>query len=189
MSRQSSADIATVREAIGVFVGADQVHAAIDDLLSAGFHQEAFGLLAGQYTVRQSLGEFYEQTNRFSDSAEAPNTAFVARESVGDTVHAYIGSLFFAGTTTAAGAVVASAAVLGGGLLAAVAGAAAIGAVGAAMSLIINQSAAEELEQQVEEGHLLLFVRVADAGQEEKAVEILRAHTPIEVRVLDVPAS
>lgn len=176
-----------IREAVGAFVDADKVHDAIEELLSAGFHHEELGLLAGEYTVRQSLGEFYTQTNTFSGSADAPNTAFVAKESMGDTVHAYLGSLFFAGSTVAAGAAVATAGILGGGLLAAAAGVAAIGAVGTVLGLIIHESDAEELEQQVEEGHLLLFVRTRDAAHEKQAIEILQRHTPIEVKVVSAP--
>jgi hypothetical protein len=180
-------DGAVVREAVGSFVDSDKVHEAIDELLSAGFSREELGLLAGEFTVRQSLGEFYTQTNQFADDADAPTTAFVAKESVGDTVHAFIGTLFFAGSTVAAGAAVASAGILGGGLLAAVTGVAAIGAVGAVLARVIHESDAEELEQQVEEGHLLLFVRVRDSAREARAVEILGRHTPIEVKVVDAP--
>jgi hypothetical protein len=179
------AEVPTIREAVGAFVDVDKVHEAIDELLAAGFHHEELGLLAGEKTVRQSLGEFYEQTNEFSQSDEAPTTAFVARESIGDTVHALIGTLFFAGSTVAAGAAVVSAAVLGGGILAAITGTAAIGAVGTVLGMIIRQSDAEELEQQVEEGHLLLFVRTRDRDRELKAVETLQKHTPIEVRLVD----
>jgi hypothetical protein len=66
---------------------------------------------------------------------------------------------------------------------------AAIGAVGAVLALIIRESDAEALEQQVDEGHLLLFVRGHDAEQEKQAVEILQRHTPIEVRVVSAPGS
>ena len=179
----------TITEAVGVFAEAKDVQDAINELVSSGIKHEELGLLAGEFTVRQSLGDFYTQTNEAIDSEGAPNVAFVAKESVGDTVHAYLGSLFFAGTTVAAGAAVASAAVLGGALVVAVTGAAALGAVGAVLGLIIHQSDAEHLEQQVEEGHLLLFVRISDAAQENRAVSILKKHTPMEVKVVSAPAT
>jgi hypothetical protein len=136
--KASHADDPVVREAVGVFVDAQLVHEAIDELLAAGSKHEELGLLAGEYTVRQSLGDFYTQANKYSEGADAAKTAFVAKESVGDTVHALIGTLFFTGSTVAAGAAVASAGILGGGLLAAVAGAAAIGGVGAVLARIIH---------------------------------------------------
>jgi hypothetical protein len=177
-----------IREAVGVYGDEAQLHGAIDELTAAGFASAEIGLLAGEFTVRESLGEFYTKTNAQGASADAPNTAFIAKESVGDTARAGLGSLFYAGTTVAGGMAVASAAVLGGGLLAAVTGAAAIGAVGGVLALLIHQSDAEHLEQQVDEGHLLLFVRVRDAAHEDHAVAILRKYDPIEVRVVDAPA-
>lgn len=183
MKDQRADTTVVIREAVGVFVDANKVHEAIDDLVASGFRHEELGLLAGEYTVRQSLGDFYTQTNQFADSVDAPTTAFVAKEKAGP--HALIGSLFFAGSTAGAGAAVASAAVLGGGLIAALASVAAIGAVGAVLALIIHETEAEELEEQVEEGHLLLFVRIRDSANEKRAVEILRQHTPIEVKVID----
>lgn len=177
-----------VREAVGVFAGGSAVQAAIEELIGAGFDRTALGLLASEYAVRETLGDFYARTNEQADDSEAPNTAFVARKSIGDTVHAYLGSLFFAGTTVASGAVVASLAVLGGSLVAAAAGAAAVGAMAGALALIIRQSDAEHLEEQIDEGHLLLFVRTLDPEHESRAIEILSKHTPIEVEVVTAPA-
>lgn len=183
----SVAGTAAIREAVGAFVGPGKVHEAMDELLASGFEHDDLGLLAGEYTVRDALGDFYTRTNEHAEGADAPNTAFVAKESVGDTVHAMIGSLSLAGSTVAAGAAVASAGIFGGALAAAVAGAAALGAVGAVLGGIIHESDAEELEEQIEEGHLLLFVRARDSAKEKQAVEILQRHTPIEVKVVTVP--
>jgi outer membrane lipoprotein SlyB len=177
-----------IREAVGVFAGEGAIREAIDELMSSGFRREEIGLLAGEETVRQSLADFYTDAFRSVDAPDSPNMAFVAKESVGDTVHAYLGSLFYAGTTVAAGAVVTSAAVLGGALFAATAGAVAIGALGGVLGLIIHESDAERLEEQLDEGHLLLFVRTRDAAREKQAVGILSKHTPIEVRVVSSPA-
>lgn len=176
-----------IREAIGVFFDADKLHDAVDELLASGFDHHSLGLLAGEHTVRQSLGDFYEQVNEFADDAEAPRMAFVRKESMGDTMHAWAGALFYAGATTAAGAAVASAGVFGGALLAAATGAVAIGAVGAVLALIIHQSDAEYLEQQVDEGHLLLFVRTHDSDQEQRAMRILEKHSGYDVRIHAVP--
>ena len=51
--------------------------------------------------------------------------------------------------------------------------------------MIIRLSDAEELEQQIEEGHLLLFARTRDRDRELKAIEVLQKHTPIEVKLVD----
>jgi hypothetical protein len=176
-----------IREAIGIFFDADKLEEAIHELLSSGFDHKDLGLLAGEHTVRQTLGHLYTDTNQYAGDADAPRVAFVRKKSLGDALHAWAGSLFFAGATTAAGAAVVSAAVLGGGLLAAAAGGVALGAIGAALALIIHESDAEYLEQQVDEGHVLLFVRTRDTDHEKRALEVLSKHSGFDVRIYSVP--
>jgi hypothetical protein len=180
-------NVSPIREAVGVFFDATHLKEAIADLSASGFARDTLGLLAGEYTVQQSLGDLYTRTNEFHDSPNAPATAFVKKESVGDTMHALAGGLFFAGGTAAMGALVASAAVLGGTLLAAVTGVAAVGSAGALLGALIHQSDAEYLEQQVDEGHLLLFVRVHDPAEERRALDILSKHAGYDARIHEVP--
>jgi hypothetical protein len=129
----------------------------------------------------------YEDANQSAGDPDGPRLAFVRKGSMGDALHAWLGSLFFAGATTAAGAAVVSAAVLGGSLLAAGAGALALGGIGAALALIIHEGDAEYLEQQVDEGHLLLFVRTRDGAPEKLALEILTRHAAYDARIHSVP--
>jgi hypothetical protein len=177
-----------IREAVGVFFEAEHLQNAIRELLSSGFDHKHIGLLAGEHTVRQALGHLYEEANEFSGDVDAPNVAFVRKKSMGDALHAWLGSLFFTGATTAAGAAVVSAAVLGGALASAATGVVAIGAIGAALALIIHESDAEYLEQQVDEGHVLLFVRVMDAEHEKLARDILAKDSHFDVMVCEVPS-
>lgn len=92
------------------------------------------------------------------------------------------------GATTAAGAAVATAGVLGGALVVAATGTAAFAAIGAVLAAIIHESDADYLEEQVDEGHLLLFVRTKDSEHEAKAVDILSKHCGFDARVYSVPA-
>ena len=182
-------DARSMREAVGIFFDSQHLHEAVDELESCGFDLADLGLLAGEYTVKQQLGEFYNEINELTDGPGGPRTAFVAKKSMGDTVHAMIGSLFFVGTTVASGAIVASAAVLGGGLLAAVGGAVVlIGVTGGALSLILHKSDAEYLEEQVDEGHLLLFVRTEDSEREKVALDVLAKHCAFDAKIYQVPA-
>jgi hypothetical protein len=188
MNKKSSKPL--VREAVGIFFDSDSLHEAVDELLASGFSLEQIGLLAAESAVGVCLGDYY--TQRINESVDAdggPRTAFVAEKSMGDTIHAYFGSLFFVGTTVASGAVVASAAILGGALLAALSGAVALGGIAAAMALILHEGDAEYLEQQVDEGHLLLFVRADDAAHEKKALGILSKHGAFDAKVYAAPAA
>ena len=85
------------------------------------------------------------------------------------------------------GAVVASAAVLGGAVLGAVGGIVGLGVVGALVATIIHQSDAEHLQQQVDEGHILLFVRVTDADKEQQAMNILVRNCGVDVKMYEIP--
>jgi len=179
----------TVREAVGVFFDARHMREAIKDLLSSGFDRTELGLLTDENTVKQSLGDLYTQINQFSDDPDAPRTAFVEKESSADLMHGSLGALSFAAVTVAGGAIVATAGVLAGGVMAAVAGAAAVGAISAVLGALIGENDAEHLEEQINEGHMLLFVRTHSAAEEKHAVDVLSRHSGYDVRVYTVPVA
>ena len=178
----------TIREAVGVFFNAETLEAAMDELLSSGFDKAELGLVAGDFTVKQKLGHIYTEANEAADDPDAPRTAFVAKDSLGDTPRAWLGSALSIGAAVAGGLVVVSAGVLGGALALATAGGVAVGGMGAILARLIGQSDAEYLEEQVGEGHLLLFVRTRDAALEKRASEILSKHSAYDVRIYSVPA-
>lgn len=179
----------TIREAVGIFVDARTLRRAIDELTAAGFENAELGLVAGDFSVKQKLGHLFSETNKNADDPDAPRTAFVASESVGDTPRALLGGALTVGAVIAGGAVVASAGVLGGAIALAAAGGAAVGGMGAILAGLIGQSDAEFLEEQVGEGHLLLFVRTRDADRERRAKTILEKHAAHDVRIYSVPAA
>jgi len=178
----------SIREAVGIFFNADHLREAIKDLLSSGFEPEELGLLASEQVVERSLGDLYARTNENVDSPQSPAIAFIGRESSGETASTLSGGLFFVGTSGVMGAVVASSAVLGGALLAAIGGVVGVGLVGALVASIIHQSDAEYLQQQVDEGRILLFVRMADSAREQQAMNILTRHSGVDVKMYEVPA-
>lgn len=176
----------TVREAIGIFHNAGSLRDAIDDLLSSGFRTEELGLLASEQVVEQSLGDLYTRTNDVPDSPMSPAIAFIGRDSFGEAPRTVGGSLFFVGTSGVVGAVVASSAVFGGALVAALGGIVGVGVIGALVASVIHQSDAEYLQQQVDEGHILLFVRI-DSTREQHAMNILKQHSGLDVKMYDIP--
>jgi hypothetical protein len=181
------AKVEKVREAVGVFFDAKKLEEAITDLQSAGFEHSEISMLAGEETVKQSLGHIYTDINEDADDPGAPQTAFVAKEGVGDTVHGLLGAFFFTGATVAAGAVVATAGVFGTALIAATAGVAALVGIEGAMAALIGKSEAEYLHEEVDRGHLLLFVRTRDAARESKAVEVLSKHSGYNPHIIEIP--
>jgi len=177
----------TIREAVGIFVDAETLQRAIGELQDAGFESAELGLVAGDFSVRHKLRQLFSEINKHADDPHAPRTAFVARESVGDTPRALLGGALAVSAVVAGGAVVASAGVLGGAIALAAAGGVAVGGMGAILAGLIGQSDAEFLEEQVGEGHLLLFVRTRDADRERRAKAILDKHAAHDARIYSVP--
>jgi hypothetical protein len=201
----AKSNAATVRQAIGVFSNAQQLQSAIDELQEAGFERSQLGILASEVVVEQQLSNIYQRTSDSAEPAAAPASglgaqsgtepepkkmpaiAFVSRDSIGESGEVMSGSLYFIGSSGLAGALVASAAVLGGGLTAAVGGILGVGLVGLAVGAMINQSDADELQQRVDEGHILLFVRLPQGAREQLAKDILARHNATDVKVHVVP--
>lgn len=177
-----------IREVVGIFSDTEHLSTAVEKLFEAGFEWSALGVLAGEDTVRRELRDIYVPVEPSEAGDKSPRMAFVHKESEGSAAHSIKGHLYFVGTTTAAGLAVVSAGVLGGALLAAAAGVLAVGAVGAMAGKIIQQSDAQALEEQVEAGRILLFVRTQDSAEEARATRILDEHSNLGSKIVEVPA-
>ena len=178
--------VSVVREVVAVFVNGGQLHQAVDALAPAGVQHDQLGLLATENSVKISLGDFYDHTNMTFDGTKAPVTAFVNKKT-GDTEQSsFGGSLFFVGTSGAMGAVVASSAIFGGALLGALSGVVALGVIGAVVGRIIHQSDADYLQKHLDNGHVLLFVRIMDKDSEAEIKRILNEYSAEPVRVYKV---
>jgi hypothetical protein len=178
----------TVREAVGVFHQPENLQAAIDELLQSGFHRAELSLLASDHAVSQKLGHRYRKVSSLEDDPVIPRAAYVSPEAIAGAEGGLIGVLMYVGAIAAAGAVVAS----GGTLTAAIVGAALSGGVGGMIGSLLAGWLGEEhgraLQDQVDRGGLLLWVRTWDAADEERAVRILKAHSGDHVHVHALPA-
>jgi hypothetical protein len=166
----------TVREAVGVFHDAKSLEAAADALMEHGFDRSDLSLLASEAAVRDRLGGEAPKAVALEDDPDAPRRALTATEDIGDAEGAVIGGFTYVGAVAAAGALVAT----GAGLAAAAAGTVlaggAGGAVGTAIAKWIDDRHAHTLQRQLDAGGLLLWVHLADADHESRALDILRRH-------------
>lgn len=181
-------DAETVREAVAVFDDAETLQEAIDELLSSGFNRAELSLLASEDTVEKKLGHRYEKVADLEDDKTVPREAYISTESIGDAEGGLIGGLFYVGATVAAGAVVAS-----GGTLAVAIGAAAVaggagGLVGTVLATWVGEHHAQYLQQQLDHGGLLLWVRTWDGEREKRASEILSRRSGRDVHIHTLPA-
>ena len=173
----------TSREAVGIFHSSEGLQDAIDELLSSGFHRAELSLLASEAAIVEKLGHRYAKVDVLADDPEVPRVAYVSTEAIGDAEGGIIGGLVYVGATVAAGAVVAS----GGTLLAVIAGVAlaggAGGLIGSVLAKWLGDHHARYLQDQLERGGLLLWVRTRDSAREERAVEILTKYSAEKVHV------
>jgi hypothetical protein len=155
-----------VREAVGVFKGAEDFQAAIDELLQSGFHRAELSLLASEQAVEEKLGHRYRKVSSLADNPVIPRAAYISPEAIGGAQGGLIGVLMYVGAMAAAGAIVAS----GGTLTAVIIGAALTGGAGGLIGSILAKWVGEDharyLQQQVDHGGLLLWVRTWNAADE-----------------------
>lgn len=175
------------REAVAVFKNAESLEGAIDALLTSGFDRADISLLASEETVVSELGHKYRKVSELEDDREVPREAYVAREDLGAAEGSLIGGFTYVGACAATGAILAS----GGTLIPAIVGSVLVGGagalVGSALARIVGKHYSEHLQEQIEHGGLLLWVRAHDPKHEQHAVEILKEHSGADVHVHGVP--
>lgn len=182
MSANGTEGLAT--EAVAVFHDVTDLDAAVEELRAAGFKKSDISLLAGGETVERKLGQRYERVEDLEDDPDVPRKAYRTRKSLGETEDILMGSLTYLPAVLAAGVVVASAGVVA----AAVTGAAVGGAlVATALGHWMDRSHAEWLQEQLDRGGLLLWVRTPSPEAEQKALGILTKHSTHDVHLHKLP--
>lgn len=178
----------TIREAVGFFVTADTLQEAIDDLTSSGFNRAELSLLAADHAVEEKLGHKYRKVAELEDDPKVARCSYVSTESIGDAEGALIGGPLYVAASAAVGVVLAS----GGTMAAAIIGAAlaggAGGLIGGILAKLVGDRHAHHLQEQLDHGGLLLWVRTWDRAHEKRAVDILKKHSGRDVHVHAISA-
>jgi hypothetical protein len=144
-------------------------------------------LLASEHAVEKKLGHRYEKISALADHPTVPRAAYVSREAVGDAEGGLIGGLAYVGAIVAAGGIVASGGTIAAAISAAVLAGGAGGFVGSILAKWIGDRHASFLQEQMDRGGLLLWVRTWDSDDEKRAVEILGRHSASDVHVHAFP--
>jgi hypothetical protein len=183
MSAKAPEKLAT--EAVAVFEDVTDLDAAVEELRAAGFKKSDISLLASEDAVERKLGHRYERVEELEDDPNVPRRAYQTRKSLGETEDILMGSLTYLPAVLAAGTVVASAGVVA----AAVTGAALGGAlIATALGHWMDRSHAEWLQEQLDRGGLLLWVRTPTPEAEQQALGILTRYSPHDVHLHKMPA-
>jgi len=178
-----------VREVVGIFASSGDLQMAIDDLLSAGFDRMDLSLLASAAAIDEKLGHRFVKVETIADDQSLPRAAYVSPEAIGDAEGGVIGALMYIGAMTAAGVVVASGGTLAALITAVVAAGGGGGLIGAIIAKWIGSHHAHYLQDQLERGGLLLWVRAPDIGAERRAIDILKRHSGLDVHGHTFPAA
>lgn len=166
-----------VREVVALFSDPHALEAAVQDLLTNGFDHGDLSILAREKVVREKLGHRLQDTVADADRGDLPRRAWVEPESRMEGRGALASVLGYFGAITALGLTFAT-----GGAAAAAIGAALVGAgagagLGTGLGRLFDQRLAREFEHQVEQGGILLWVRVTDSPEcEARATEVLGRH-------------
>ena len=179
----------TVREAVGVFSSPEDLQDAIDELLSSGFHRAQLSLLASEQAVADKLHHQYEKAATLANDPGVPRAAYVSTEAIGGAEGGLIGGFVYVGAVGAAGAIVASGGTIAAAIAAAALAGGAGGYIGSILAKWVGDHHANYLQEQMEHGGLLLWVHARDATIEERAVEILKKHSGVDVHVHALPVT
>ena len=174
---------AAVREAVGVFHSADDLQAAIDALLSSGFHRSALSLLASEAEVVAKLGHVYRKTSDLAAAPEVSRVAYVSPEAIGDGQGGVIGTLMYVGAGILIGPAAAARGSFAELAVAAALGASAAGLLGTWLAKLIGDRHADRIQEHLNRGGLLLWVRTWDLDQEHCAVRILERNSAEDVHI------
>jgi hypothetical protein len=174
---------AEVREAVAVFETADALQDAIDELQTSGFDRADISLMTSEHVVEAKLGHKYQKVSELEDDTRVPRTFYVAPESIGEAQGALVGGLFYVGAIGAAGLILASGGTMAAAVLAASAAGGAGGLIGALLGKHIGDRHAQHLQEQLDRGGLLLWVRSWNKDEEARAKAILSKHSAHDVHV------
>ena len=171
----------TVREAVGVFLDADAMRNAIVEL-DTHFPRHAISVLGSKRDIVEKFGQSAVPPVLAEMAEDTPLQAPIRPEEkvVGTSVligsSAYVGAVAMA---LASGAISIPAIIL-----AAVVGAGGGAALSSVLAKILGDHYHKDIEDQIEQGGLLLWVGTTDNEQEQLATEIMNKHGAKHVKII-----
>ncbi len=164
-------DNGIIREAAGLFSSNDDLQDAIRELEGAVFPRQDISVMGSHEALEGVFGTQHVDSSNAMDDPATPRMAPSRPEeqTIGSAalvgIPAYIGAMTMA---LAAGAVSIPAAI-GAAVIGGIGG----GTIGGVLSKILHDRYRHKIEEQIEEGGILLWVRTPDAEREEIAQNIM----------------
>jgi len=181
----SKRNLSRVIEAVGVFKEVEFLESAIDDLMEHGFDRSDLSLLASEEALNAKIGHHFIKVEKLEDNPNVLRSAYVARESIGAGEGALIGTPMYVVACTAAGIVAAAGGPLTALILAAIAGGGGGALIGTMLARLVGQNYSKKIEQQLEQGGLILWIRTWSDDQKKKTLDILARHSAEDIHLHD----
>jgi len=162
-----------LREAVGVFANEKLFLGAVDDLLEHGFDRADLSVLGHGLDKQASFDLLREGAVALADDGGLPRAALVTPEAVSQAKAAAFSLPIYVGTFGSLLALVASGGTLAFAIPVAVAGGLAGTGLGAIGAHAIGRGHKRDIEEQVANGGIILWVRTGTPEQETKAQEIM----------------
>jgi hypothetical protein len=187
VSKDEVLETERVREAVGVVDSEDQLEALLHLLARAGIDRSDIDIMAGRDSARRVLTQSYAEPRGGDSDPEENRRPLVVRSDATTTTALVFGTLMAIGSLGAALPVIAS----GGAVAAAVAAAIAGGAAGTSVAKLIadrvvGPADAAQLERDIHEGGIIVFLRVRSPEAEERAVQVMHEVSARNLRVHEV---
>ena len=175
-----------VREVAGIVRSQQALDDVVDVLELSGFDRADIDIIADENTILKRFGHMFIPVEELADVPGAPRRAFIRADDVSMVRAQAFGVLFYVGAVAAALGVVASGGSLAAALAAAAAAGTASGGIGAAATRFLGRERADLVETMINEGGVVLWVRVRSEDTEKRAEHILRTHGAEGVRVHEI---
>ena len=172
-----------MREAVGIFDDAVTLEEALADLRANGFADSDLSILAGEEAIEEKLGHGLRTAQNAEDDQWGPREPVIPAAELAGHERTMANAWSIMPILLGAGVVVATT----GPLAAIVVGAVTAGTLlSTTLYGLVDSRYAQHLDEQLQRGRVLLWVRTVDADKERVAVELLGKHAAHDVQVHEV---
>jgi hypothetical protein len=193
MSTEDKADTGEetyrIREAVGLLPDITSLDKAIESLIGKGFSREDLSVLSPDKSHHGVIAGQFAPSAKVMDDPDAPRTSVIDHESAMEIKAAAIGIPAQVGAFAGAIVAVASGGVLAAAIAALIAGGAAGGGLGALLSHAVSKRHREDLQRQLANGGIILWVQTPDKADEEKAMATLASCGATNIHVHEIERS
>ncbi len=174
-----------IREGVGIFDNLDQLDAAIFELEKNAFNRNEISVLASKGEVEQRFGK-YATAYELADHPDAPRGVFVVPEEKALGMAVLVGGGAYAGAVS--GLLFSALSQNFPYALAAIAGGVIGAALGGLVAKLLRDKFNADMDHQMRQGGLVLWVRIFDPRKWKLAREIMQRHGGQFVHLHQIPA-